>query len=62
VDSILKSARKIDIVLKFLGIDEETINLALELIEKKDYVKLMELNIEKKRSFNCFFRHCKSKK
>jgi reverse gyrase len=48
VDSILKSAKKIDIVLKLLGIDEKTINLTLELIEKKDYVKLRELKVEKK--------------
>ncbi|GAX88207.1 reverse gyrase [Lebetimonas natsushimae] len=48
VDSILKSARKIDIVLKLLGINEKIINTALELIEKKDYVNLMELKIVKK--------------
>ena len=48
VDSILKSGKKIDSVLRLLNFSENDINLALELINKKDYEKLKEISKNKK--------------
>ncbi|MEO1958425.1 MAG: reverse gyrase [Nautiliaceae bacterium] len=43
VDSILKSGKKIEDVLKLLGFSEEDLKRAFELIEKKEYEKLSEI-------------------
>ena len=43
VDSILKSGRKIDVVLRLLGYTEEEIQKAMEFINNKEYEKIKEL-------------------
>ncbi len=48
VDSILKSGRKIDAVLKLLGFSEEDIQKALELINNKEYEKIKDIASRKK--------------
>ncbi|NPA88131.1 MAG: reverse gyrase [Epsilonproteobacteria bacterium] len=48
VDSILKSAKKIDDVLSLVGFSKEDIDEALRLIEKKEYEKLQEFQKKKK--------------
>ena len=48
VDSILKSGKKIDTVLKLLGFNEEDIQKTLELINNKEYEKIKEIGIKRK--------------
>jgi len=43
VDSILKSGRKIDAILRLIGFNEETIQKALNLINEKNYEELKRL-------------------
>ena len=44
VDSILKSGRKIDVILRLLGYTEEEIQKAMELINNKEYEKIKKKN------------------
>ena len=48
VDSILKSGKKIDTVLKLLGFSEEEIQKALEYINNKEYDKIKNISKKKK--------------
>ena len=48
VDSILKSGKKIDTVLRLLGFSKEEIQKAIELIENKEYEKIKEIFSDKK--------------
>ena len=48
VDSILKSGRKIDSVLRLLGFSEDDINKALEFINNKEYEKIKKIAKKKK--------------
>ena len=47
VDSILKSGKKIDSVLRLLGFSEEDINEALKLINNKEYEKIKDIATKK---------------
>ena len=48
VDSILKSGKKIDAVLKLLGFSEDDIQKSLEFIEKKEYEEIKKIASKKK--------------
>ena len=48
VDSILKSGKKIDDILGLLGFNEEDLQKAMELINKKEYEKISEIAKKKR--------------
>ena len=47
VDSILKSGKKIDAILRLLGFNENDINKSLEFINNKEYEKIKEIAIKR---------------